>query len=319
MPGAGGTQGSPARGGNVRRTKGAQLPHPLLGTLRTLHRRHQTLRPQHRKTLDRNRRRTTPLHPRKLPRNLPRPLNPSSQPPRFRHPPKTQRHHHPNRLHQNLRHPNPSRHRSHAPSSRHRIHHPRPNLHRQINVRPNRRNPPRQPRPFHPSRLHPLRRPTPNLRLPQPNLEPQQPTVGATLVVAQARRRQKPPLRKAKGTRSGANAGDARSGVIPVPPPVPSIPQTTVIPANRRSRKPPSFPRTREPREKQITPFTLPFAQRRGRGAKRTQGMPGAESSPSPSPVPSFRRKPTLQRTERPSRGAVRRRCPLSLDGRGLG
>ena len=181
-----------------------------------------------------------------------------------------------------------------------------------------------------------------------------------------------PPLRKAKGTRSAANAGDARGGDIPVPQPVPSFPQ-----AIRHSRKPPSFPRTREPREKQIKPFTLPFAQRRGRGAQRTQGMHVAETSPSPTctvipashrhsikppsfpragtqrktnqavypplreakgtrseanagdarggvipsppPVPSFRRKPTLQQTERPSRGAVRRRCPLSLDGRGLG
>ena len=48
-----------------------------------------------------------------------------------------------------------------------------------------------------------------------------------------------PPLRKAKGTRSEANAGDVRGGVIPVPPPVPSIPQATVNPASHRhSRKP---------------------------------------------------------------------------------
>ena len=211
-----------------------------------------------------------------------------ANPPRFRHPPKTQRHHHPNRLRQNLRHPNPSRHRNHAPSSRHRIHHPRPNLHRQINVRPNRRNPPRQPRLQHPHNLHPLRRPTPNLRLPQPNLEPQQPTVGATLVVAQARRRQKPPLRVAKGTRSAANAGDARRGRVESAEPT------------RHSRKPPSFPRTREPKEKLITPFTLPFAKRRGRGAKRTQGMPVAESSPFPNLYRHSRKPPSFPRTREP-------------------
>ena len=62
-------------------------------------------------------------------------------------------------------------------------------------------------------------------------------------MVAQARRRQKPPLRAAKGTRSAANAGDARGGDIPSPSPVPSFPQATVIPASHRhSRKPPSFP-----------------------------------------------------------------------------
>ena len=41
-----------------------------------------------------------------------------------------------------------------------------------------------------------------------------------------------------------------------------------VIPASH-----PSFPRTREPREKQSTPPNLPFAERRGR-VRSTQGMP---------------------------------------------
>ena len=39
------------------------------------------------------------------------------------------------------------------------------------------------------------------------------------------------------------------------------------------SRVYPSFPRTREPREKQSTPLFLPFAERRGR-VRSTQGMP---------------------------------------------
>ena len=124
------------------------------------------------------------------------------------------------------------------------------------------------------------------------------------------------PFAKRRGRGAKRTQGMHGAESSPSPPPVPSFPQATVISASHRhSRKPPSFPRTREPREKQITPFTLPFARRRGRGAKRTQGMHGAESSPFPPPVPSFRRKPTLQRTECPSRGAVRRRCPLSLDG----
>ena len=151
---------------------GDGCPHPLLGTMRTFHRRHHPIRPKHRQTLDRNRRSTTTLQPRKLPANLPRPLKPSSKPPKPRHPPATQRHHHPHRLHQDLRRPHRPRHPSHAPSSPNRIHHPRPNLHRKINVRPNRRNPKRKPRPPNTHNLHPLRRTTPNLRLPKPNLEP---------------------------------------------------------------------------------------------------------------------------------------------------
>ena len=43
-----------------------------------------------------------------------------------------------------------------------------------------------------------------------------------------------PPLRTAKGRGSAANAGDVRGGVIPVPPPVPSFPQATVISASHR-------------------------------------------------------------------------------------
>ncbi len=139
--------------------------------MRTLHRWHNPLRQKHKQTLDRNRRSTTTLHTRKLPANLPRPLKSSSKPPKPRHPPKTQRHQNPHRLHQNLRRPHRPRHPSNAPSSQNRIHHPRPNLHRKINVRPNRRNPKRKPRPTNPHNLHPLRRTTPNLRIPKPNLE----------------------------------------------------------------------------------------------------------------------------------------------------
>ena len=102
---------------------------------------------------------------RKLPRNLPQPLKPSSKTPKPRHLPRTRRHRHPNRLHHHLRRPHPSRHRSHAPSSQNRRHHPRPNLYRKIDVRPPSRNPQRQHKPRNAHNLHPLRRPTPNLRL----------------------------------------------------------------------------------------------------------------------------------------------------------
>ena len=47
----------------------------------------------------------------------------------------------------------------------------------------------------------------------------------------------------------------------------------------RHSRGHPSFPRTREPREKQSTPPNLPFAPRRGR-VRSTQGMPENHQHP---------------------------------------
>ena len=144
----------------------------------------------------------------------------------------------------------------------------------------------------------------------------------------------KPPLRGAKGTRA-QHAGDARK---PPTPPLrssehqdnPSIipPPPSVIPARllRHSRKPlrhsrepsvipashPSFPRTREPREKQSTPPNLPFAQRRGR-VRSTQGMPENHqhrpfeapntktkppSSPHPSVIPASH--PSFPRTREP-------------------
>ena len=79
------------------------------------------------------------------------------------------------------------------------------------------------------------------------------------------------------------------------------FPNPSLIPANHRhSRKPPSFPRTREPREKQITPFTLPFARRRGRGAQRTQGMHGADGLKPPTNTPFRRNRATFPRTRQP-------------------
>ena len=59
-------------------------------------------------------------------------------------------------------------------------------------------------------------------------------------------------------------------------------------------RTPPSFPRRREPREKQSTPFT-PFAKRRGCGSVATAG-----DAPRSLPRTPIR---ALQRAERPSRG----------------
>ena len=56
-----------------------------MGPLRTIHRRHPTLRTQHRKTLVRNRHRTTSPHARNLPSHLHRPLHPRRRPPRPRH------------------------------------------------------------------------------------------------------------------------------------------------------------------------------------------------------------------------------------------
>ena len=64
----------------------------------------------------------------------------------------------------------------------------------------------------------------------------------------------------------------------------------------------------------------------RGRGAKRTQGMPAEAGNLNPPPTqianhhvkptpppPSFRRKPALQRTKHPSRSAGRQRHPTPL------
>ena len=110
-----------------------------------------------------------------------------------------------------------------------------------------------------------------------------------------------PPLRKAKETRSEANAGDARGGVIPVPQPVPPFPQTTVIPAHAG---------TQRKTNRAVYP---PLRAAKGTRSEANAGDARGGIIPSPPPVPSFRRKPTLQRTKRPSRGAVRRRCPLSL------
>ena len=86
----------------------------------------------------------------------------------------------------------------------------------------------------------------------------------------------------------------------------PHSPTCTAIPATpRHSREPPSFPRTREPREKQITPFTVPFAKRRGRGAQRTQGMPAKQPS-FPAKHPSFpARTPSFPQEPRHSREAA--------------
>ena len=121
-----------------------QHPNTLLGPLWTLHRRHPTLRPQHRQTLDRHRRRPTDRIPKNLRRNLPRPLSPSRPPPQTRHRTRPRRHHNHRRLHRDLRLHHRSRHRRHPPSSQHRRHHPRPQLHRQIHVRLNRPNQKRQ-------------------------------------------------------------------------------------------------------------------------------------------------------------------------------
>ena len=111
-----------------------------------------------------------------------------------------------------------------------------------------------------------------------------------------------PPLRKAKGTRSEANAGDARGGDIPSPSPVPSFPQPAVIPADAGTQR------------KTNHAVYPPLRAAKGTRSEANAGDARGGVIPSPPPVPSFRRKPTLQRTKRPSRGAVRRRCPLSLE-----
>ena len=76
------------------------------------------------------------------------------------------------------------------------------------------------------------------------------------------------------------------------------------------SRVNPSFPRTREPREKQSTPFSS-FAERRGR-VRSTQGMP--ENHPHNRRTTPSRNNPVAEVP--PSHNIV---SPLPLGGRGLG
>ena len=94
-------------------------------------------------------------------------------------------------------------------------------------------------------------------------------------MVAQARRRQKPPLRAAKGTRSGANAGDARRGRVESAEPT------------RHSRKPPSFP--------QATVISASHRHSRGRG--------NPEKNKS-------RRLPSPSQSEGDAERSERRGCP---------
>ena len=111
-----------------------------------------------------------------------------------------------------------------------------------------------------------------------------------------------PPLRGAKGTRA-QHAGDARNSppptipadhpVIPADHPVipadhPVIPADhPVIPADHPViPATPSFPRTREPRVKQSTPFPSPFALRKGTRAQRAGVCPKTTKTPTTAEAP---------------------------------
>ena len=104
------------------------------------------------------------------------------------------------------------------------------------------------------------------------------------------------PLRKAKGDASAASRGmpgDEEKRAIPQIIPT-QRPQ--VIPAS-----PTSFPRTREPREKQSTPLT-PFAKQRGTRAQRAGGCPATRRS-AQSPVNPAHAPQIIPASPRHSRG----------------
>ena len=98
-----------------------------------------------------------------------------------------------------------------------------------------------------------------------------------------------PPLRGAKGTRA-QHAGDARNSPPPtIPADHPVIPaHHPVIPADPRHSRglTPSFPRTREPRVKQSTPFPSPFALRKGTRAQRAGVCPKTTKTPTTAEAP---------------------------------
>ena len=123
------------------------------------------------------------------------------------------------------------------------------------------------------------------------------------------------PLRKAKGDASAASRGMPGDEEKRPPQIIPA--QSPVIPAS-----PTSFPRTREPREKQSTPLT-PFAKQRGTRAQRAgdaRRRGEAHKAPSiPRTPPNHSRKPpSFPRTREPRENKARlfsrsdsRRCPV--------